>query len=118
MAALTVPVGLVGSWQLLCVAVIPAGILCAPALSATIDTLSQWVPPASRGEAMGLHGTALTLGLAVSGPITGFVIDAYGTRWSFAIAGLAGLLLITLAIPFWRRAPQPAESAVPELVAA
>jgi MFS family permease len=58
------------------------------------------------------------LGLAVSGPITGFVIDAYGTRWSFAIAGLAGLLLITLAIPFWRRAPQPAESAVPELVAA
>jgi hypothetical protein len=45
MAALTVPVGLVGSWQLLCVAVIPAGILCAPALTTTIDTLSQWVPP-------------------------------------------------------------------------
>jgi MFS family permease len=118
MAALTVPVGLVGNWQLLCVAVIPAGILCAPALTTTMDTLSQWVPPAARGEAMGLHSTALTLGLAVSGPITGFVIDAYGTRWSFAIAGLAGLLFVTLAIPFWRRAPQPAESAVPEPVAA
>jgi predicted MFS family arabinose efflux permease len=39
MAALTVPIGLVGSWQLVCVAVIPAGILCAPALSTTIDTL-------------------------------------------------------------------------------
>jgi MFS family permease len=118
MAALTVPVGLAGSWKLLCVAVIPAGILCAPALSTTIDTLSQWVPPAARGEAMGLHAAALTLGLAVSGPITGAIIDAYGTRWSFAVAGLVGLLLVTVAIPFWRRAPQPAESAIPEPVTA
>jgi MFS family permease len=118
MGALTVPIGLVGSWQLLCLAVIPAGILCAPALSTTIDTLSQWVPSAARGEAMGLHGTALTLGLAVSGPITGSIIDTYGTRWSFAITGLVGLLLVILAIPFWRRAPQPAESAVPETVVA
>jgi MFS family permease len=118
MAALTVPVGLVGSWQLLCLAVIPAGILCAPALSTTIDTLSQWVPAAARGEAMGLHGTALTLGLAVSGPITGSIIDTYGTRWSFAIAGLVGLILVTAAIPFWRRVPRPAESDVPEPVTA
>ncbi|MCW2899551.1 MAG: major facilitator transporter [Streptosporangiaceae bacterium] len=118
MAALTVPVGLVGSWQLLCMAMIPAGILCAPALSTTADTLSQWVPAGARGEAMGLHGTALTLGLAVSAPITGSIIDTYGTRWSFAIAGLAGLLLVILAIPFWRRAPQPAQSVVPEPAAA
>ncbi|MGI8333249.1 MFS transporter [Actinomadura scrupuli] len=116
MAALTVPVALVGDWRLLCLAVIPAGILCAPALSATVDTLSQWVPSAARGEAMGLHGTALTLGLAVSGPISGYIIDAYGTRWSFALAGLAGLLLVALAIPFWRRAPQPAGPGIPEPV--
>jgi MFS family permease len=114
MAVLTVPVGLVGNWQLLCLALIPAGILCAPALSTTIDTLSQWVPAAARGEAMGLHGTALTLGLAVSGPITGSIIDHYGTRWSFAIAGLLGVALVTMAIPFWRRVPVPAEPAAPE----
>jgi MFS family permease len=118
MAALTVPVGLAGSWQLLCVALVPAGILCAPVLSTTMDTLSQWVPAAARGEAMGLHGTALTLGLAVSGPLTGSIIDTYGTRWSFAVAGLGGLLFATLSIPLWRRAPQPAEPAVPEPVAA
>ncbi|HEV7931062.1 MAG TPA: MFS transporter, partial [Actinomadura sp.] len=88
MAALTVPVGLAGSWQLLCMAMIPAGILCAPALSTTVDTVSQWVPAGARGEAMGLHSTALTLGLAVSAPITGSIIDTYGTLWSFAIAGL------------------------------
>jgi MFS family permease len=118
MAALTMPVGLAGSWQLLCVALVPAGLLCAPALSTTMDTLSRWVPAAARGEAMGLHGTALTLGLAVSSPITGSIIDAYGTRWSFAIAGLGGILFVTLSIPLWRRAPQPAEPAVPEPVAA
>jgi MFS family permease len=67
---------------------------------------------------MGLHGTALTLGLAISAPITGSIIDAYGTRWSFAIAGLAGLLLVALAIPFWRRVPQPADSAIAGPVAA
>jgi MFS family permease len=82
---------------------------CAPAVATTVDTLSQWVPAGARGEAVGLHSTALTLGLAVSGPITGFFIDSWGARWSFAITGLVGIVLVTLAIPLWRRAPQPTE---------
>jgi predicted MFS family arabinose efflux permease len=57
---------------------------------------------------MGLHSTALTLGLAVAGPTGGFLIDGYGTRWSFAVAGLGGLALVLTALPFWRRSPQPA----------
>ena len=101
-AALTVPLGLVGDWQWLCLAVIPSGMLCAPALSATVDAVSRRVPTAARGEAMGLHGTALTLGIAVSGPITGLIIDDWGTDWSFAVAGLGGLLMVALAAPFWR----------------
>lgn len=115
MAALTVPIGLVGHWQLLCLAILPTGLLCAPALSTTIDTVSQWVPTSARGEAMGLHGTALTLGIAVGGPLTGSLIDGWGTRWSFALAGAGGLLLVTLAVPFWRRA---ARSAGPSAVTA
>jgi MFS family permease len=101
-AALTVPLGLVGDWQWLCLALVPSGMLCAPALSATVDAVSRWVPTAARGEAMGLHGTALTLGLAVSGPVTGLIIDDWGTNWSFAVAGLGGLLMVALAVPFWR----------------
>jgi MFS family permease len=105
MAALAVPVGLVGPWQLLCLALIPTGTLCAPGLSTTIDSLNQQVPAAARGEAAGLYNTALTLGLAVAGPVAGSIIDGWGTRWSFAITGLTGLLLVTLATPLWRRAP-------------
>jgi predicted MFS family arabinose efflux permease len=101
-AALTVPLGLVGDWQWLCLALVPSGMLCAPALSATVDAVSRWVPTAARGEAMGLHGTALTLGLAVSGPVTGLIIDGWGTDWAFAVAGLGSLLMVALAVPFWR----------------
>ncbi|WP_460370478.1 MFS transporter, partial [Actinocorallia lasiicapitis] len=61
MGALTVPVGLVGGWPWLMLALLPAGFLCAPALSSSVDTLSRWVPSSARGEAMGLHGAALTL---------------------------------------------------------
>jgi len=108
MAALTAPLGLVGDWRVLCLALVPAGLLCAPALSTTVDTISRSVPTGARGEAMGLHGTALTLGLSVSGPVTGAIIDDYGTGWAFAVAGLVGLALVLTALPFWRQAPQPA----------
>src|SRR3569833_3039712 len=101
-AALTVPLGLIGDWQWLCLALIPSGMLCAPALSATVEAVSRRVPAAARGEAMGLHGTALTLGIAVSGPVTGVVIDDLGTDWSFTVAGLCGLLMVALAVPLWR----------------
>jgi MFS family permease len=103
-AALTVPLGLVGDWQWLCLALVPSGLLCAPALSATVDAVSRRVPTAARGEAMGLHGTALTLGLALSAPVTGLVIDDWGTDWAFAVAGLGSLLMVALAAPFWRLA--------------
>jgi MFS family permease len=115
MAALTVPVGLVGPWPLLCLALVPSGMLCAPALSTTVDTLSRWVPAGARGEAVGLHSTALTLGLAVANPLTGFLIDSTGTGWSFAVTSTASLLMVALAVPLWRRAPR---SAKPETAAA
>jgi MFS family permease len=114
MSALTIPLGLVGGgWWWLLLALIPAGVLCAPSLSATIDTMSQWVPAGARGEAMGLHGTALTVGVAAGAPFAGTIIDAYGPAWAFAATGTAGLLLALIALPFWRLAgagSRPAEA--------
>ncbi|MEU0570085.1 MFS transporter [Nonomuraea sp. NPDC005983] len=104
MGALTVPVGLAGGdWWWLILALLPAGVLCAPALSSTVDTVSRWVPAGARGEAMGFHGTALLIGGASSAPIAGAIIDAHGPAWAFVVAGLAGVAMVVVALPFWRR---------------
>ncbi|MEV8630452.1 MFS transporter [Streptosporangium sp. NPDC051023] len=114
MGVLTIPVGLVGGdWRWLMLALIPAGVLCAPGLSATVDTLSRWVPAGARGEAMGLHGTALLIGGASSAPIAGVLIDSYGPGWSFAVAGLVGVVMVLLALPFWRRTSTSVDVSVP-----
>ncbi|MEW9548893.1 MFS transporter [Nonomuraea sp. NPDC050783] len=115
MGLLTVPVGLAGGdWRWLILALLPAGLLCAPSLSSTVDVLSGWVPARARGEAMGFHGTALLIGGAAAAPIAGAVIDGVGPSWAFVVAGLAGVVIVLVALPMWRRRPVPAAAvAVP-----
>ena len=99
LGALSLPVGLAGSWWLLCLVVIPAGVACAPTIASTVDAMSRAVPAARRGQAMGLHGAALTAGSAVGAPLVGVVIDRAGPGWGMAAIGslvclvaLAGIL--------------------------
>ncbi|MFD6752912.1 MFS transporter [Micromonospora gifhornensis] len=95
---LTIPVGLGGShWWLLALALIPAGVLCAPTLASTSDAVSRLAPATVRGEAMGLHGSAVTLGMAVGAPLSGAIIDASSPLWGFAVIGAIGAL-VTLAV--------------------
>ncbi|MEU4676198.1 MFS transporter [Micromonospora sp. NPDC023737] len=116
MAALslcTIPVGLGGShWWLLCLAMIPAGALCAPTLAATADAVSRLAPAEVRGEAMGVHGSAVTVGLAVGAPLAGAVIDAHAPWWGFAVTGVIGALvaLAVLPIELRRRRAAPART--------
>ncbi|NUP82034.1 MAG: MFS transporter [Nonomuraea sp.] len=106
MGLLTIPVGLAGGdWRWLILALLPAGLLCAPALSSTVDVLSRWVPSGARGESMGLHGTALLIGGAASSPIAGAIIDGSGPFWAFVMAGLVGVAMVLVALPVWRRRP-------------
>jgi len=111
---LTVPIGLSTGlpWGWLILALIPTGLLCAPSLASTVDTASKWVPAGARGEAMGLHNAALTIGIATGAPIAGAIIDTFGPSWGFATAGACGALLVALALPFWPRhsTAQPAPS--------
>ncbi|MGN9779928.1 MFS transporter [Nonomuraea sp. ZG12] len=108
MALLTVPVGLVsGAWWWLVLALLPSGLLCAPSLSSTVEALTRRVPAGARGEAMGLHGTALLIGAAASAPVAGAIIDAHGAGWAFAVAGLIGVTIVLVALPFSRRPPRP-----------
>ncbi|MEU8260517.1 MFS transporter [Micromonospora sp. NPDC048999] len=96
----TIPVGLGGShWWLLCLALLPAGALCAPTIASTADAVSRLAPAGVRGEAMGLHGSAVTVGIALGAPLAGAVIDASAPLWGFAVTGAIGALVALAVLP-------------------
>ncbi|GLW30715.1 MFS transporter [Actinoplanes regularis] len=119
MAVLTIPVGFGGShWWLLAALLIPAGALCAPTITASSDAISRMIPAAARGEAMGLHNSALTVGVALGGPVAGLAIDTWGPKWGFVAVGAVGVLVALLVLPAElrrRRATSFESATVPEL---
>ena len=100
MALLTIPVGLGGGhWWLLALLIIPAGALCAPTITATADAISRLIPAGARGEAMGWHNSALTVGVALGAPLAGVVMDWQSPPWGFATVGGIGLLVALVVLP-------------------
>jgi MFS family permease len=95
---LTIPIGLAGHWWVLALAIVPAGAMCAPSIASTGELVSRLVPATVRGEAMGLHATALTTGMAVGAPLAGTVVDRLGPAFGFAAAGAAGAVLAMAAL--------------------
>jgi predicted MFS family arabinose efflux permease len=87
LGALSMPVGTAASWWLLCLAVIPAGLACAPTIASTVDAVSRAVPADRRGQAMGMHSAALTIGGAIGAPLVGVFIDHSGPGWGMAAIG-------------------------------
>lgn len=93
LGVLTVPVGLATTPLTLSLAVLAAGFLCAPVITATAEVVTSLVPESVRGEAMGWHGSALTSGVAMGAPLAGLAIDHGGAWAGFAAVGVAGVLL-------------------------
>jgi MFS family permease len=94
----TIPVGLVPDTHWLALAIIPAGFLCAPALSASASMISRMVPEARLGEAMGWYGSAMTLGIAAGVPAAGAVIDRSGAWAGFALLGVVGSVVAVVGL--------------------
>ena len=84
-----------------------SGIFCAPTITATVDDLSRAVPAAVRNEAMGWHGSALTLGSALGAPAIGQALDAGGWSSGFLYGGLAGLAIALIALTVTSRRQLP-----------
>jgi MFS family permease len=82
----------------LCLAVLPAGALCAPLISSTAEAVARLVPERVRGEAMGWHGSALTAGSAAGAPIAGFAIDDVASWAGFAVVGTTGAVLAVVGL--------------------
>jgi predicted MFS family arabinose efflux permease len=100
MAVLTIFVGAGGAhWWLLAILLIPCGALCAPTITASADAVSRLTPATARGEAMGLHNSSLTVGVALGGPLAGLAADTLSPPWGFAAVGGAGALIALLVLP-------------------
>jgi len=90
LALATVPAAFApGPWWL-AVAVVVAGLPCAPALSSINATLVRLVPEHRRGEVMGWSGTMGTVGNALGAPLCGFVIDRSSPGAGFLTAAFVG----------------------------
>ncbi|HEY0002989.1 MAG TPA: MFS transporter, partial [Actinoplanes sp.] len=111
MAVLTIVVGLGSNhWWLLAILLLPCGALCAPTITATADAVSRLTPASARGEAMGLHNSSLTVGIALGGPLAGLAADTISPPWGFVAVGGAGALIALLVLPaelLHRRQPPP-----------
>lgn len=98
LGVLTAPVGLATTPLTLSVAVLAAGFLCAPVVTATAEVVTDLVPESVRGEAMGWHGSALTSGVAIGAPLAGLAIDHVGPWAGFSTVGATGVLLAVLGL--------------------
>jgi MFS family permease len=91
LALCTFPIALATTSVAIAVALFVAGLFCAPTITAAIDTLTRLVPESVRGEALGWHGSALTVGSAVGAPVAGVAIDALGWTGAFTVSAILAL---------------------------
>ena len=98
LAVLTVPAALATNWWLLAILVVPTGFFCAPLISSTAAALTERTPATVRGQVMGFHASALTVGNGIGAPLVGLIVDRTTPRSGFVAIGLLGALLATLAL--------------------
>jgi MFS family permease len=98
LGALSVPIALAPSTAVLAVIMLFAGFCCAPMISSTGEAISRRVPEYVRGEAMGWHGSAMTIGAAVGSPVAGSLIDALGPGWGVGAAGALAAVFAVVAL--------------------
>jgi MFS family permease len=108
LAAVTMPVALGGPWWSYALLLVPAGLLCAPSLAASAETVSGLAPEHARGLVTGLHGSAITLGGAVATPLTGLLIDHGSPAVAILTVGAVGIVLAAAAGIAVRRLTRPA----------
>lgn len=96
LALVTIPMALAGGALTLGGLGFVAGLLCAPTITASVDQASRIVPASARGEAMGWHGSALTLGGAFGAPFAGLAIDEVGAGGGFVAPAALGLAVAVL----------------------
>ncbi|MEJ3652162.1 MFS transporter [Actinomycetes bacterium KLBMP 9759] len=97
LGVVTLPVALGGSWWSYALLLIPAGLLIAPSLAASSETVSKLAPENARGVVTGLHASAITIGAAASTPLAGLLIDIASPSAAVLAVGCAGVTIVGVA---------------------
>jgi MFS family permease len=108
MALLTLPLAFADTTLSLALLSIPAGLLCAPVLSAASEKVADLVAEDRRGEAMGWYGSALTSGVALGAPVAGVLIDATGPWGGFTAVAVVSSLIGVVGLTMRTRTLGPA----------
>lgn len=117
LALATVPAAFAPVPLWLALAVVLAGLPCAPALASINATLVRLVPEHRRGEVMGWSGTMSTVGNALGAPLCGWVIDratpGHGFLTAAAVGGAVAVGgLVVLRVVGGRRRALPGDEPV------
>ncbi|GAA3091150.1 MFS transporter [Pseudonocardia yunnanensis] len=103
MGVATLLVAAAGPWWSYALLLVPAGLLCAPSLAASSEAVSGLAPEHARGLVTGLHGSAITVGAAISTPVAGLLIDVGSPAVAVITVGFAGIAVAGVAALLARR---------------
>jgi predicted MFS family arabinose efflux permease len=90
-------------WWMIALALVPAGLFCAPSLTSATEHAGLAVRDSARGQAISLQLAAVSTGIVIGTPLAGFVTDHSGhAAWGYlAVAGCgcaAALLAMVLGM--------------------
>ncbi|BBF99222.1 MULTISPECIES: MFS transporter [Pseudonocardia] len=98
----TLPAALAWSWWSLLFLLIPAGLVTAPTLAAGSDAIGGLAPDRVRGLVTGLQGSATTIGIAIAGPLAGFLVDVASPAVAIVVCGSVATVLAGIAAVLMR----------------
>jgi MFS family permease len=90
------PVALAGPWWSYALLLVPLGLLIAPSMAASSETVSALTPEHVRGLVTGLHGSAITIGAATATPLAGLLVDVASPAVAVLTVGSIGLAAAVL----------------------
>jgi MFS family permease len=102
LGAAAVPVALAGPWWSYALLLVPVGLLIAPSMAASAETVSALAPEHVRGLVTGLHGSAITLGATVATPLAGLLVDLASPAAAVLVVGSIGVGAAALVGLLWR----------------
>src|ERR671914_267303 len=91
LGATALPVAFAGPWWSYALLLVPTGLLIAPSMAASAETVSTLAPEHARGLVTGLHGSAITIGATVATPLAGLLVDVASPAVAVLTVGGIGI---------------------------